>query len=923
MNRSFSFVFAAVCAAGLSFVSMAETWYWKGKTLDSASHYTWKEPLNWTNANNEAGTPRNGDTAVLGHTKGQNQPYMVCDASGTSYSAANAVSCVCWPGPYTRAASQGNYLLQAGGQGLQFLVDADSGASYSGVMLMGEGEVPIYVKYPNRNLVMQMRVLKKADANGKCNPILVKKGPGIFSCFYQGDNKPYDIPLTLIQQGVFNLTTERVLDGIQIRFDGDDPSQILEFNYSSTYHQDLTLKNGAITETNGVANAAHGIRAAYDHQLHFTGTPKVNPMVFSGTFYGGAGLSWEPVDANYVYVYSNAVSATTGRLDVVKGTVKLVQGASFTALGGLSVASDAVFEVESGSGEGLAANALNLGSSSAKLKLPEGVTLAAYSASLAGNALSPGIYTGAEGEEGTPVAWIEGAGTVSVETGPTSSLAWTGAGTDDLLTTPANWGVAELPDLTSGESFATFTTASPAVLPAGFGAAFSGLYLSGGFDFAAATGATPVKMGVDGLTTPDETESVVYNWQWPTEITVPQTWTIGANATFNLKAPLSGSGSVQITGAGALNLATTTDYAGGLDISTDAMHIEGVNALGTGTTPVRVCHDSAKALTFTSATNARPVNLYWQVSAGNENTVKFEGNNLFEGEVNVAGSTLFKAVDGGVAEFARKVKTDAEFRPQGNGRLIFRDTLSVGGTMYIASTASRGLVMDLYGTNNGFSHVFWTSLHYGRINTHVPYAISDYEGGYAQRFSIAPEFTLDLCGNDQKFGVLNSTGGTITSDEPAILHLVAKYEYHDYGDLGRTNLVAFTGAAGFSHEGKYTNRLNAVSSTVGTLQVTEGMLRLLPNAAWPNSTNCVVTGGTLAFEHSGALTTNTPIRVYGSGKLELAYEGTMTNGEFRLDGRRMSGTIGAPGSGARHECANIIGPGLLYVEPQGLQLFIR
>jgi hypothetical protein len=222
----------------------------------------------------------------------------------------------------------------------------------------------------------------------------------------------------------------------------------------------------------------------------------------------------------------------------------------------------------------------------------------------------------------------------------------------------------------------------------------------------------------------------------------------------------------------------------------------------------------------------------------------------------------------------------------------------------------------------GVGGVFWGDLRYGRINTHVPNALSGH--GTYHRLNIASPGVLDLCGNDQVLGVMASSGGTVTSETPALLHLNASTKYDDYGGLGRTNQVVFAGAAGFSHDGYLTNRLSAASTTVGTLKVTTGMLRLVGNASWANSTNVVVTGGTLAFENAAAITKAATVRVDGTGKIELDFDGTMTCDRLFVNGVSAGGGMfGAVGSGAQVESEIFSGAGRLLVIGRGTILSFR
>ena len=75
MSRRFSFVFAAFCAAGLSFAASAETWQWTGlgTWLYNNSAKAWRDGANWVDSKCVAGTqypdntyrPDDGDILIL------------------------------------------------------------------------------------------------------------------------------------------------------------------------------------------------------------------------------------------------------------------------------------------------------------------------------------------------------------------------------------------------------------------------------------------------------------------------------------------------------------------------------------------------------------------------------------------------------------------------------------------------------------------------------------------------------------------------------------------------------------------------------------------------------------------------------------------------------------------------------------------
>ena len=334
------------------------------------------------------------------------------------------------------------------------------------------------------------------------------------------------LPLTLIRKGSFDITTTKALSGVTIAFDGNDESQRIYFNsYNANHDLDLVLNNAGFYETNGVNNAAHGFSSPKDKQVKFTGTPKQNPTVFSGTFYSKAGLYWSPGSADYVFVCSNAVSATTGQMIVGKGTVKLVTGASFTALSKLTISAGATFEVEEGAGANFHADNMALANATAKVKVGTGVSLEMSAATLNGNALPRGTYSSDGANDTRRAAWIEGAGTVVVVNGPDNIDTWSGAGADDLTSTDDNWESGSAPDVTAGDLLATFATGGTAAeLPAGTAAAFDGLVLDaatlGGnsFAFTAGSGATAT-IGGSGISVLAAAAATTWTMGWPITVT--------------------------------------------------------------------------------------------------------------------------------------------------------------------------------------------------------------------------------------------------------------------------------------------------------------------------------------------------------------------------------------------------------------------
>jgi len=921
-----------VCACAFAGSGVyATTWDWSPTVKDASNNYQWNSASNWVDDadGTTRGFPQYGDTALIG-TKSSSTMYNVCNSDVTyALYEVRFTQGVCM--------NQGNAVLLAGGNGIQYLGASGYTGNWMGAYLVGVGEVPFNVSN-NVDFALQMRFVKKTNTqNPTANPILVKEGKGRFICFNQGVSMEYDIPLALIRKGILNFTNYRLLTGCSFAFDGNDESQRLELCYTANYKNDINLQNGALFETNGVANTAHGVTSAYNKQIVFTGSPLMNPMVFSGTWYGGAGLKWNPSAASYVFVCSNAVSATTGRVDVASGIVKLVTGASFTALESLSVSTGAEFRVETDSGSGFFAKALTLGGNTAKMYAADGVALTFASGTLNGNPLKQGTYT-ADGTNSTrTAAWLTGGGSVTVQTGPSDSAAWVGGGSDTSIYTAANWADGQ-PDFESGELFATFATSGTSALLSvtNVPPIFAGVTLQNGFTFEAASGASPAQLGSTGMTIADASSATAYTMGWPLELTAGQTWSVGANDTLNLTAPLSGTGALTIKNGGTINFGTTTDYAAALTLAggtaKGTYNITGLNALGTGSTSVAYASDRVN-FTFSSCTNERPLAGTYQLAdtgitytypAGT--TAEFRGKVSADGNMTIYTGAGATAVYRGGLQLAGGGGCYLYFT--GTGRVEIRDNpinITGGGNicLYAATT------LDLYVSNCRISNTFWTDWRNG--GTVNAYVNSAWQSG--TRLVLTSPVTVDLHGTTQTL-LAFAGSGTVKSDAPAQWRLALTSNCNvDYGGNGRTNTTVFTGNVSLYKTGDYPFAVDVTSASTGAVQVAQGDLMFCANGAWPNCTNVIVSGGSLTLKNAnafgdqdrGAHGKPKALWALSSGAtVNLNYTGQIRCVEIFMDGAKTSGgTYGAVGSGADHEYACLAGSGLLYVVRKGIVITFR
>jgi len=932
MKRLFAFAMAAVAVAH---VALAETWYWS-PTNKNGSYYYWHDGNNWTNSAATRGRPASGDTAVIGWGTAGSGPYKVCNSSSSI-----VMEEVRFEGNKPLNMNQGVLYLRAGGGGLKYMLNANRGDNWMGTRFVGTGEVPIHIEHAV-NYALQGQVCVQSGS-----PTLVKTGAGKFICFNQAGYRAYNIPLTLIRQGAIDITTTYTLSGIDIAFDGNDESQRIFYCYRAGDALDLKLKNIGFYETNGVANTTHGISAQNDNQVLFTGTPKQNPTVFSGQFYVKAGLNWSPDSADYVFVCSNAVSATQGSVIVTKGTVKLVTGASFTALSTLNVAAGAVFEVEEGSGASFHADTLTLADATSHLNLGEGVSLAIGSGTLNGSALPRGTYSQDGANDTRRAVWITGAGTVSVENGPDSVDTWSGSGADNLTSTDANWASEAAPDVTAGDLLATFATGGTAAeLPASTEAAFEGMVLdSSGLDgssfaFTAGDGAT-MTLGSSGLTAAAADSAFSWTMGWPITVGGAQTWTVGENNTVVFNAPISGEAELAIDGDGTIDLNATSTHSGALTINSGTVNVRADNALGTGDRTVKYYMDAANLNFYGDVTVDSPINATWTTTDSQQNGIAIgEGANArFNGKVTLYSQASVNMGAGSTATFANGLAVTGNgmlghLVLKGSGTVVVTNVaLAARSTTLAPSGNSITLVLYTAGNAMSASGRYWTEFLSSTVVTRVPNAFAA-----NVCMSLGSAGTLDMDGNNQTLNnIYGTAGSTVTSAKPAKLTVNCYYVSESYNQsavYSNTNSVdniEYAGNVSFEKKGSYPHNLGAASSSTGTLSVAAG--RLILTGSWPNCTNVVVTAGKFTVKNANAFGDEDRAAgekpkvalsvASGDAELELDYSGRIDCSAILVDGVKSFGTFGAEGSGAEREVSWISGTGFVRALPSGTVMIFR
>lgn len=927
MNRSFSFAFAAFCVAGVTLATSAATRIYS-PTVKSGDKYSWNTAENWKDENGESGKPVTGDTLILtGNQTVWEVNYITIESMTISFTAGSG------PG---LSGSGPSYSTT--GRGIT-LTTASSPMYWLGISPAAGFDLPVDIQQAGGTLSFDEDI----TGNGR----FVKRGPGTLILGSKAPNgtpgasntRSFTWHGTVVEGGKARFGAyDYKMTGHELVFSGNDTTARVMLN-----NCDQTFINVNFYETNGVVNTDHGFASQTPTKanfLRFTGNPVQKPTVFSGKLYDKVGIVWAPDAATDAFVFSNAVSSTTGSLLVSNGVVRLVTDATFNSLEKLTVASGATFAIDEGSGDGFYAKSLEL-AAGGTLTLGARCDISFSDATIAGSltlgakaflrsptatgpdgALAEGRYT----KDNT--TWISGDGVLIVGSPAAADATWTGGGTTTAVTDPANWEGNVLPDLELGGTTATFgTDGSVATLGAADELSLNGIVLARGADFTfdAETGAQSVALAGQGIDADAAATPATYVMKWPLKLLQEQTWELGGN-TLKVDAPLSGSmPKLTVMGPGRADFGVPGEFRGDVHLTNGTFYISGDNACcGAGTTLNLYLHKNSQ-YHFGTGTHDCKVNAR-ATDDNNYPPLHFDANAkvVFNESFSRSGYVTMNTGSGSEITFNNGASFSQICKFAGSGRVIVTNkALSVGDRLYMQTDS--GITLDLWVPTNKINGNIGEQ-GCGRINTYVPYALVEYNGTH-QRLNMWGSFVLDLHGNDQAIGIFGGRGGSIRSDTPALLHYVANYDYNESQVNNRmTNSTAFVGCAGLSKEGtRVPFFLNGESSTTGTLQVVAGELTMLAKAAWPNSTNVVVTGGQLHLTHKDTFGKQVNVSISGSGKIDLAAGIRQRCAAYFLNGEEMpAGTYGATGSGATYvDDEHFAGAGILKAGKIGAFLLIR
>ena len=493
--------------------------------------------------------------------------------------------------------------------------------------------------------------------------------------------------------------------------------------------------------------------------------------------------------------------------------------------------------------------------------------------------------------------------------------------------------------------------------------ALHGMTLGCGFAFV--DGTNRIDLGRSGIRALDAASAKAYSIGVPVAAGVAQAWQFGTNTVTDFHRPvwLDEGAALTISGRGRANfrapgrgtngvvLAGCADQAAKGDGVVGTVYCYTNDVFGTGTLDVDTRRTQLRLVgDFTWNT---PVVTHSDQNDWDQ-SVYFDGNITVDAEWrNTNKNTRLTFARGKRVVFNRTLKTSSACYCSASGssgvaEIVFNAKLDVGDRFNVGNHMTFVLNTPTNRLNGNSGRVD------GTIRCGVPYAIAEKNGaGNRTELFVYSTGVLDLNGHDQATGILcamgNATGGTVTSAEPATLHLVDSYTVNNYDSWvkdasgtkiavpGYTNTLVYAGRVTLSKEGFYTNRLTRASTTAGALVVTRGKMEFAPTASWTNASELVVSGtGAFALEartaaQGAAFPRTLTVKLDPTATLELG--SSLEVRALQLGGERWrNGCWGSAEAAAANPADNVRvlpnlrGAGLLRVRPapdEGTLLVLR
>ena len=349
---------------------------------------------------------------------------------------------------------------------------------------------------------------------------------------------------------------------------------------------------------------------------------------------------------------------------------------------------------------------------------------------------------------------------------------------------------------------------------------------------------------------------------------------------------ISGAGGLIKAGAQPLTLAFSNSYAGATSVKAGGV--------------LRVTHGWALGATngTTTAEDGSIIELYGGITVPESIALYGDASTSYGGVLrNKSGSNVIS----GVILNGSRIKTNSGSLDLIGG--VTGSQLVLGADSGFIRVAEKPITL---GGNNFFAHSSqpiilavanntWGTLEVSGnyLRTDVPNALA--ASGQITLGSSNPS-GINLNGNDQTIAklvaVTNLVTHLITSASPATLTLNQS--------IATTVNAGFAGAANFVKTGTgsvlFTNTL---STTAGSLTVSNGTVVIEYGAGFSASTNVIVAGGTLELRHGTSLWDSASVFVNDGAKVKIGTGLTETVGRLFVNGvQQPRGTFGTTSSGA-------------------------
>lgn len=664
--------------------------------------------------------------------------------------------------------------------------------------------------------------------------------------------------------------------------------------------------------------------------------------------------------------YASFPNATT--LNVGTNAVFSLESTTNNALSALinvSIASGGVFRVDAACGAdpfGTVPQMVLSLDSHATFEIPSGLTVSVNELWINGARHSGGLYASAEGGDAEQLPQLSGGGRLLVAdyTPNVASRIWTGAGSDNLFSTAANWDGASLPTFGDGSLLATFAAGGTRA-EIDSNTSFTGIIFdlpvgTPAFTLARSAGTERVKLGSDGfnlVSTNGSAYTAVVDT--PLMFTGNQNWNLGANTelvvtqaidTLNgaryklaVQGATNGSSRVRLSAASTFAGLTVSNChlsvdssAGGAFGATDAESRMYATTNGFGNVA-----NSLLTVGGTGSVFDGPIRFDYTVTpcylidVAANTTNAFEGLSFYSlGNVNRTPYFHFGAgsrtVVNGLVQFS--------WSPcylTGSGRVEFRKKVNSGSHVTIGSSSNAEALYVVFEAPNNLSYTFVVNAN-STLDLRADYAAMANTEQWQKATSL--NGTVLVNGTKQYFWRLQG-GGYVRGDAGSLVEVGGVYTNNAAGANAWFDAVncatKFADAASVSlRHGRF--NFTGVSPTTGDLTMTNGWARFTTGSMTNAQTVTVSGSGILELDASDRFGEESVWRVGGGGRVILDAGVRQKCGQLFLtdiDGEkpRRPGLYGSPEAHAANASvkadSHFEGLGVLLVKGGGTTIIFR